>query len=94
MEVTLNKTVTRLDQQILRTLLYFDIFNYPLKSEEIYRFLGSPALDKSLIPSRLNSLSDQKIIFQFGELFSLKNDNSLIERRLKGNKEIRKQKNI
>jgi len=87
MEVTLNKTITRLDQQILRTLLYFDIFNYPLKSEEIFRFLGSPALDKSVIPSRLKSLRDQRIIFQFGELFSLKNDNSSIERRIKGNKE-------
>ena len=90
MQVTLNNTINRLDQQILRTLLYFDIFNYPLKSEEIFRFLGIPALDKSLITSRLKSLSDQKITFQFGELFSLKNDNTLIERRLKGNKEADK----
>ena len=89
-EVTLNKVITRLDEQILRTLLYFDIFNYPLKSEEVFKFLGIPALDKSIIPSRLNSLRDQKIIFQFGEFFSLKNDNSLIDRRLKGNKEADK----
>ena len=89
-EVTLNKAITRLDEQILRTLLYFDIFNYPLKSEEVFKFLGIPALDKSIVTSRLSSLTDQKIIFQFGEFFSLKNDNALIDRRLKGNKEAEK----
>ncbi len=88
--VTLNKVITRVDEQILRTLLYFDIFNYPLKSEEVFKFLGIPALDKSIVTSRLSSLTDQKIIFQFGELFSLKNDNALIDRRLKGNKEADK----
>ncbi|HET6542505.1 MAG TPA: hypothetical protein VFG46_18575 [Chryseolinea sp.] len=88
--VTLNKAITRLDEQILRTLLYFDIFNYPLKSDEVFNFLGIPALDKSIVTSRLSSLTDQKIIFQFGELFCLKNDKSLIDRRLKGNKEADK----
>ena len=88
--VILNKAVTRVDEQILRTLLYFDIFNYPLKSEEVFKFLGIPALDKSIVASRLSSLTDQKIIFQFDELFSLKNDKALIDRRLKGNKEADK----
>src|SRR5688572_14423196 len=88
--VIFNKATTQLDEQILRTLLYFDIFNYPLKSGEVFNFLGIPALDKSIVTSRLGSLTDQKIIFQFGELFSLKNDNSLIDRRLKGNKEADK----
>ena len=88
--VIFNKATTQLDEQILRTLLYFDIFNYPLKSGEVFNFLGIPALDKSIVTSRLSSLTDQKIIFQFGELFSLKNDNSLIDRRLKGNKEADK----
>jgi hypothetical protein len=85
-----NKVITRLDEQILRTLLYFDIFNYPLKTEEVFKFLGIPALDKSILTSRLISLADQKIIFQFGELFSLKNDSALIDRRLKGNRQADK----
>jgi hypothetical protein len=89
-EVTLNKIITRLDEQILRTLLYFDIFNYPLKSEEVFKFLGISALDKSVITSSLNNLCDQKIIFQFEGLFSLKNDHSSIERRVNGNKEAEK----
>lgn len=88
--VVLNKVITRLDEQILRTLLYFDIFNYPLKSEEVFKFLGIPALEKPTLASRLSSLADQKIIFQFGELYSLKNDHALIDRRIKGNKEADK----
>jgi hypothetical protein len=30
-----------LQQDILRVLLYFDIFEHPLRAEEIYRFLPS-----------------------------------------------------
>lgn len=89
-EVTLNKVITRLDEQILRTLSYFDIFKYPLKTEEILKFLGVPVLDKSTLISRLRNLGDQKIIFQFDEFFTLKNNNSLIDRRRRGNKEAEK----
>ena len=57
-ELTMNKIITRLDEQVLRTLLYFDIFNYPLNTDEIYKFLGVPALDKTAISSSLNNLKD------------------------------------
>jgi hypothetical protein len=89
-ELTFNKVITRLDEQILRTLLYFDIFNYPLRSEEVLKFLGVPALDKSIVASRLNILRDQNIIFRFDEFFSMKNDRSYVERRISGNKEAEK----
>jgi hypothetical protein len=89
-DLTFNKVVTRLDEQILRTLLYFDIFNYPLRSEEVLKFLGIPVLDKSIVNSRLNILSDQNIIFRFDEFFSMKNERSYIERRVQGNKEAEK----
>ena len=86
----MNKIITRLDEQVLRTLLYFDIFNYPLNTDEIYKFLGVPALDKTAISSSLNNLKDQKIIFQFGEFFNIKNDNASVTRRIKGNLEAEK----
>jgi hypothetical protein len=89
-EATLSKVVTQLDEQILRTFLYYDIFNYPLKSDEVFKFLGVRALDKSIIISRLHHLKDQKIIFQFGEFFSLKDDERDVERRTKGNIEADK----
>jgi predicted nucleotidyltransferase len=88
--LTFNKVITRLDEQILRTLLYFDIFNYPLRSEEVLKFLGIPALDKSIVTSRLNILHDQNIIFRFDEFFSMKNDGSYVERLISGNKEAEK----
>jgi hypothetical protein len=89
-EVTLNKIITRLDEQILRTLLYFDIFNYPLHADEIFKFLGVPVLDKAVINLRLNNLKEQKIIFQLGEFFSLKSDDSNVQRRINGNIEAEK----
>ncbi len=43
---------TRLGEDILRVLIYFDIFHYPLTSEEIYRFLPS----NSTSPAEILSL--------------------------------------
>jgi len=54
------------------------------------KFLGIPALDKSIVISRLNILNDQNIIFRFDEFFSMKNDRSYVERRISGNKEAEK----
>ncbi|HEX6226685.1 MAG TPA: hypothetical protein VFZ52_19835 [Chryseolinea sp.] len=89
-DITLDRSMTRLDEAILRTLLYFDIFNYPLKAEEVFKFLSSPAVDKSTVAERLNNLSDRKIVFRFNELFSVKNDPDLAQRRLNGNREAEK----
>ncbi|WP_276367560.1 hypothetical protein [Chryseolinea sp. H1M3-3] len=84
------RILTLVDEQIIRTLLYYDIFNYPLKSEEIIRFLGIPAISHSVFVSRINFLKEQKIIFQFGNFFSLKDNMAFIERRIKGNREAEK----
>jgi hypothetical protein len=79
-----------IDEQIVRTLLYYDIFNYPLKSEEIFRFLGIHQREESSVISRLYHLKEQGIIFQFEKFFSLHNNRASIDRRIKGNKEADK----
>jgi hypothetical protein len=38
---------TRLERDILKVLLYFDIFNHPLKAEELYSFLPSNSTSPS-----------------------------------------------
>ena len=83
-EAKFPKVITSLDEQILRTLLYYDIFHYPLTRGEVHKFLGAPA-DESIITSRLGYLRDHQIIFQFDEFFSLENDRHSIDRRVKGN---------
>jgi hypothetical protein len=33
--------ITALQQHVLRTILYYDVFNYPLRAEEVFQFLGT-----------------------------------------------------
>lgn len=82
---TIDRLLNAVDEQILRTLLYYDIFDYPLKSEEIFRFLGIQSIHESILDSRLSRLTEQGIIFQFGTFYSLKNNEATIARRVKGN---------
>jgi predicted nucleotidyltransferase len=71
------------EKHILRTLLYFDIFNYPINEKEIIRFSRSP-FDFS-ISQILENLSAQRIIFKFQNFYSLHDEPKLVLRRLKGN---------
>ncbi len=73
-----------LRDDILRSLGYFDMFNYPLNGQEIFLFLPVKADPEQLI-SELDTLVAQKIIFRFDALYSLKDDRTRAERRLLGN---------
>lgn len=81
-----------LSEHILRTLLYFDIFSYPLTSTEIYRFLGCPVNDILSVETELERLKIDNLVFQFQDFFSVKDDNTLADRRLKGNREAELQR--
>lgn len=71
-------------QNILATLAYFDMFDYPLTYEEIGLFLENRYAPHAF-RSAINDLVDQQLIFQFNACYSLKNDPLLVMRRLKGN---------
>jgi hypothetical protein len=81
---------TELKQNVLKTLMYFDIFNYPLKAKEIFRFLQTNFVNEELVERELCALCEEKIIFRFGDLFSLQNDEALALRRRNGNAEAKK----
>ncbi len=85
-----NIILAPLAESILRTILYYDIFNYPLKADEVYRFLPTKHLPKSTIEFELKELSAKGYIFQFGDLFSVQNKNELAQRRIAGNDEATK----
>jgi hypothetical protein len=76
-----------LSQQIIKTLLYYDIFNYPLKSQEVFRFLGMNSITEADVLTTLNNLTDDKILFRHHDLFSVQDDRGIVERRIKGNEE-------
>jgi len=85
-----NSTLRPLSESILRTLLYYDIFNYPLKADEIQRFLPTNHVATDDIVDALEEMSSQGYLFQFGDLYSVQNNEDWASRRLKGNAEAEK----
>jgi hypothetical protein len=71
-------------KDILATLTYFNMFDYPLQKREIYLFLGHKK-DPKEFDSALNDLFDESAIFKIGNFYSLFNNYALAERRSKGN---------
>jgi hypothetical protein len=71
-------------QNILKVLAYFDIFHYPLVGDEIRSFLPV-IINETSLKEALAVLLTEKQVFKFGDFYSLKNEQSLIERRCKGN---------
>lgn len=79
-----------LEEEVLKTLLYFDIFDYPLTSGEILQFLRIKKKSPHEIDDCLKILIDRKHVFQFGDFYSLHPDEQNISRRIKGNIEAQK----
>jgi hypothetical protein len=83
--VSENRTVSHLEEKIILTLLYYDIFSYPLKVDEVFRFLGTNHIDLTDIKKELKGLKRKKLVFQFGDFFSVQNSEVNVVRRLRGN---------
>jgi len=71
-------------------LLYYDIFNYPLTNREILFNLSTNHVSLVEVNETLRDLSANGYIFQWNEFFSVQNNESLIERRKKGNEEAKR----
>ncbi len=70
---------------ILKVLVYFDFFNYPLTTHEIKHFLDKKITDEDLTTT-LTKLKQSRRIWKHDEFYSLQNNYKLIERRRDGNK--------
>lgn len=70
---------------ILKVLAYFDLFSYPVTPGEILFFL-----DKEVSPvdlaKELEDLTHERLLFQDGAFYSLRNDPALAIRRARGNR--------
>ncbi|MDB5250975.1 MAG: hypothetical protein JWP27_144 [Flaviaesturariibacter sp.] len=81
---SLNSSALCIKTDILSTLAYFDLFNYPLTQSEIVLF--SPNTHhKRAYGEALQALLAQKRIFRFEEFYTLHDEPCLITRRRKGN---------
>lgn len=74
----------KIEQSILKVLVYYDIFRYPLMAEEIRSFLDRRCNEIDLTIALQNLMAAGKV-FRLDEFYSLQNDLSLAERRIKGN---------
>src|SRR6266850_4295271 len=77
---------TVLSQNIVKALLYFDLFNYPLKTEEVYCNLQTNHVTRAELARELKELTAAKVLYQSGEYFSMQSSYDLILRRITGNR--------
>ncbi|MBL6449795.1 hypothetical protein JMN32_26020 [Fulvivirga sp. 29W222] len=75
---------SQLSNDLLKTLLYFDIFQYPLTKEELLFFCPASCKDHQ-VDLALVELINKGMIYKFERFYSLHNEPALIERRLTGN---------
>ena len=76
---------TTLSKSILKTLLYFDIFQYPLTASEIFTHLPTNHVTLDHVKNELTRMRDQSIIYSVSDFFSVHNNQVLGNRRIKGN---------
>lgn len=67
----------------LKVIIYFSIFKYPLTLEEVFSFSSAKNIED--IKNQLQDLTNNNIVFKFGNYYSDVNDASLVQRRLNGN---------
>lgn len=79
---TTNKVVLENSHVVLKIMLYFDIFNYPLTLNEIYLFSNT---SKEKIKEILSHLIQENKIFKLTNFYSLTNEIDIANRREKGN---------
>lgn len=84
--VKLDKSLSVEACAILSTLLYYDIFNYPLTLAEIQRNCRADNCAVESIQSELKLMLELNMIYQFGEFYSIQNNIGLVDRRVAGNK--------
>ncbi len=78
--------LSALSKSLLKTLMYFDVFNYPLNIKELISccdYKEKPNTKDG--KASLEELVAQELIYEFDDFYTLHNKQDLIDRRLKGN---------
>src|SRR5437868_401957 len=76
--------ITEADKALLRAIIYFDIFHYPITAEEAFAFAPLPVNTFSYQKS-LDKLVSEGLVFQMGKFYSIQNNSQLVDIRIKGN---------
>ncbi len=71
---------------VIRTLIYYDVFNYPLSEQEILAISSLIPDEKHKLGRIMDHLTEQGIVHKIDGYFSLSDDPSTVKARLRGNK--------
>ena len=77
---------SEMSRAIIKTLLYSDIFSYPLTAREIFERLEMTCNDTRVVEEELRQLVSLHLIFKFDDFYSLRDDVAVAIRRSAGNK--------
>jgi hypothetical protein len=82
--VEAGNNINKVKGRVIQTLVYFDIFQYPLSKDDIKKFIGchitNPEFERAL-----EQLVSAGIVYKMDSFYSLQNDQQLANRRRKGN---------
>ncbi len=65
--------------------MYYDLFNYPLKADEVFRFLGMNSISQQDVDRSLCQLAAEAVIVNFEGYYGLQAHADMVSRRKKGN---------
>ncbi len=84
-EVKAAQTDTSVASDAVKALLYFDIFNYPLKLDEIRQSSQLNGTSDEALVNELKALEEQGCLYRFGAYYAMQNDAALVQKRELGN---------
>lgn len=89
---TLNNPITEMKDElggsIIRSLLYFKIFNYPVKKEELFQFVSSD--NKIAVQASLAKLIGKGWVQCKEDFVWIENDEKIVAERIAGNQKAKK----
>lgn len=83
--VLANEAIESVSSSVLRTLLYYDLFKYPLTIEEIKLHCSRANCSETSVQDSLDELCKSALVFRYEHLYSLQNNPELFLRRIRGN---------
>lgn len=83
-------SLTKTQISIIKTLIYFDVFSYPLTFEQIHHFFQDSKIEDSELVQSLDKLCEIGVVYKIGDFYSTQNNEELINKRIKGNEHAEK----
>lgn len=80
-----NKIISSLSKSIIKTLAYYDIFEYPLTANEIYQNLGINSVSYSDVYTEIQILQSKGLVYKNKDFYLLSNNDYFSNRRIAGN---------